>query len=139
MDTVYSREFLRMLAVASPTTVGPCVIKLFKNDLAPGVDSVIADFVEADFSGYAAIPHVAGDWSAPLNLPGPSVGTQTPLDHFEQTATTISNVVYGFWLEQTGPPVVLVTCGRFDTPQNMASIGDTIDILNRLAWFLGTP
>jgi len=139
MITVYSREFLRQLATASPTTVGPCKIKLFQNDLAPGPDTVIGDFVEADFSGYAAISHVAGDWSLPLNLLGPSVGTQTPLDHFEATSSAVVNVVHGFWLEQTGPPVVLITCGRFDAPANMGAIGDTIDILNRLAWFLGIP
>jgi hypothetical protein len=98
---------------------------LFKNNIIPTEVNVLADFIEADFTGYAQQTPVFG--SVVLDENGVPVA---PLSaQFTQTGVVIVNVVYGmFLLDSTG---ALVGAAAFDAPRAFNAIGD-FEICNLL-------
>jgi hypothetical protein len=73
-------------------------LRLFKNDFTPLQSSVTADFVEANFSGYAAIPLVLADWSASYLNASQQAETDMLTKTFTQSAATVTNSIYGWYL-----------------------------------------
>lgn len=106
-------------------------LRLYKADLSPGPDSVRADFIaqEADFSGYAAATLA---FDPPAIGGGSMVRAVSDAAAFAQTATTVTCMVAGAWLDtQTaaGPPAVnkAITYYPFPGPINFNQIGREIN------------
>jgi len=111
-------------ALVNGDSLAGVLLKLFKNNLTPDQDTVIGDFTESDFSGYAAAD--------------PSFGAATTVSHkgqildsssrdFVHNGGATSNTVYGYYLvDSTG--TILYWCERFASSQVMANNGDTITI-----------
>jgi len=117
-----------------PAAAGSSIIKLFKNDITPGPTTNFGDFVEADFTGYAGVNVVSCDSTHNDPITGAPVLSNTTAIAFNQTGTTVNNIVYG-WFSDNGAGVALFA-ERFDTPINMDSVGKQIKLLFRL-FFLG--
>lgn len=103
--------------------------KLFKNDHVPVDTDTAADYVEADFVGYAAESLVMGNWVyTPAN---PSNATYGDIV-YTSTGGGQSQLVYGYYLVQriSGD---LILAERFDdndpdAPYTIVNVGDTITV-----------
>jgi len=94
-------------------------IGLFTNDIALTPDLIKTDFTEADYTGYAS--QTLGATPVAMLNPEGDIVAQFPHLTFTPTGTTITNTIYGYWVEGTGggtgdrvlfaanfdPPVVL--------------------------------
>jgi len=112
-------QLLAMLApwIADPLTGAE--IQLYVNDVTPGPSSVLADFTEATFTGYAPVT---------VTPPGDPdiVGTkiQIPLNQgfFQATADmTPIQTAYGYLVVDGSD---LLAAGRFDEAVDFATAGD---------------
>lgn len=114
-----------------PGSLATTVIKLFMNDVTPGLGTKVADLTEATFTGYAAVP-VTG-WDATQLDPAtglPIIVQQTPaIAGFPQTGTTIVNTIFGFWVELNGH---ILLAERFDNPIQMDTTGKNINLTLRV-------
>lgn len=102
-------------------------ILLFQNDYTPVDTSVLDDFTEADFSGYARAGLDAVDWS--VTSADPAVATQSDVSFIsdaDQAAQTIYG--YGLFLDDD----TFVTGERFGTAQTVQNDGDQITISPRV-------
>jgi len=103
-------------------------IKLFKNDVVPAVDSVLASFTEADFDGYlevALAPHTAEE------NPQGWAQADFPQAHFEATGAVTVNTIFGYYITNEAETKVL-KAERFATPVAINEAGDYIDIQTNL-------
>jgi hypothetical protein len=76
-------------------------VHLYQNDFAPAPGTVLADFTEADYSGYAAQTVTPATW--PVFFQGISqVVAVGPGLVFTPTASTIANVIYGYYVTDSG-------------------------------------
>ena len=74
------------------------VLRLFKNNLTPTNASVLSDFTEADFTGYAAITLTGGSWTT---TPGaPSIATYVA-QTFTCSAAGAAQTIYGYYITRT--------------------------------------
>jgi hypothetical protein len=79
-------------------------IHLFKNNLTPTDASVIGDFTEADFTGYAS-QNLTTFATAFLN--GANQGeTDAGLYTFTQSGSTTTNNIYGYYVTTAGGALV---------------------------------
>lgn len=84
------------LLTASGGWLDGCTIRLYKNDLTPGSTTVLSQFIECDFDGYAAIgPLVWG--SAFYNASGDAVVVAQTCQ-FEASSPDNPNNVYGYYV-----------------------------------------
>lgn len=126
--------------VASGSFDGPlspalCTVKLFKTNTNLDPDTVIGDLTEADFSGYAAVtPPV---FLTKYQLPDGSWALQTDLIQFLQTAATITNTVFGWWLETSADGGQLLLAESFAEPQLMFAADQAIMLSIRVQ--MGDP
>jgi len=80
------------------------LVKLYTNDYVPVCDSQLDDFDNADFSGYAPIVVDPGECDGVLQFGRNVAGLPTlflDMQTFTQTAATISNLVYGLFIQST--------------------------------------
>jgi hypothetical protein len=75
-------------------------VHLFQNDYAPAPGSVLADFTEADYTGYAAQTVTPATW--PVYFQGiAQVVAVGPALVFTPTGSTIANIVFGYFVTDT--------------------------------------
>jgi hypothetical protein len=103
---------------------------LFKNDITPGLATVLADLTLADFTGYAPYPVAAWDNTSR----DPATGLLQILSasgnpSFVQTGTTIVNTIYGQAVIDGGK---ILLAERFDTPVEMDTTGKRIDLFQKI-------
>lgn len=117
----------QLLAVGGPLNANK--LKLYKNPLTLTPAIVLADLVEADFDGYAAVSPVV--WSAPFrDVDGSALvlGGDAP---FICTGDTISNSIYGYYLTNTGS-TVLIAVYAFAAPVGVSVAGQACPVV---PWF----
>lgn len=105
-------------------------IRLFRNDYTPDRYSDIGDFIEPDYTGYAAQPLIPASWAL-LDFTDPTRGWVYPTITFEMTGNLVPNEIYGWWIDfsATGTPVI---AGRFDDgPIALIDVGDRILLVAR--------
>lgn len=116
------------LAAKARTALATSVLKLYTalaNPLTPS--TVVADFTEADFSGYAAatitnflLPYIDPAGGATIQSGTIQFGYVAPM------SGPIGNTVLGFYLvDSTG---ALIVAGSFDAGVTMNANGDAIPI-----------
>lgn len=91
-------------------------VKLFQNDMTPTEDSGLADFTEADFSGYAA--SAGAQLSAPYPNEQGLPESNTGLLNYTHSTGLVNNTIYGYYGVNTG---VLQFAQRFSEPVEMAA------------------
>lgn len=109
-------------ALASPY-LDACAVALYKNDYIPVIGSVLGDFVEATFPGYA--PQDI-NISNPAFLNGQGAAElDADLVTFTQTAGP-AQLVYGYFVYDA--TLVVIAAQRFPAPQNMTGAGASLDV-----------
>jgi hypothetical protein len=100
-------------------------IHLFKNNLIPTRNSVLADFTECDFDGYAAQP--LGAWG--LTIVTAHVGvTQSPINTFTKAVGATSNNVYGYYVTDPGVTQLLWSERDINAPFLVSIAGQTYSV-----------
>jgi len=89
--------------------------RLFRNDLDPGPQSALADFVEANWIGYQE-KLLMGTLPAPVKVADGHYETVTPLMVFSPPTAGIGNMVYGGYVTFGG---AAVAAERFPAPITM--------------------
>jgi hypothetical protein len=107
-------------------------IKLFKNNITPAGTDVLATYTEADFTGYADV--VTGAWVA-ATLDGSNRGIANAPDAvFTQTAITVTNNIYGYYVTDN-PATEVLWAERFDSaPFAMSAVGSKITVTPTLTF-----
>ena len=95
-------------------------IHLYQNDIAPSPSTLLADFVEATFDGYAAPVVTPASW--PIFLQGISQAVAVgPAQVFSPTGNVTPNVIYGYYVtDNTGAR--LLWAERFAEPKVMNGV-----------------
>jgi hypothetical protein len=118
------KAILNALLLATVWKPGFINVKLFKNDVVPTKDSIVGDFTEADFGGYADIDTLDLHTPALDNEDNHKVVAKTTC-HFEATDAVTPNVIYGYYvIDGLG---VFLGAERLAESQTMAKAGDSID------------
>lgn len=114
-------------------------IHLFKNDIVPSPATLLTDFVEADFDGYAAVAVLAVDYPGFYIMPDGSVLGIFPKNIlFEDTGNVTPNTIFGVYITNTGSTALLASI-RFDTSKLMDDDGKFIYIELALRMPVGAP
>lgn len=103
-------------------------LRLFQNDFHPNQTSVLADFTEADYTGYTEADPTWGAiyYDTPSGL---AIASYPAV--FQPTGTTVANTIYG-WYITDDPATIWFACERFDNPVQMASGTDVCEFFARL-------
>lgn len=117
------RAILDAIAAATQPLNG-AVVRLFKNNLIPDQTTVLADYEEADFTGYAESSAVVWE-SAFTDILGQG-HVLGDLKTFAQTAVTVTCTVYGWYLVNG---TTLLAGNRFDVAQPMNAIGNAVNVV----------
>jgi hypothetical protein len=134
-NVTYNQTLIQAAVEAFKTAAGAALlatpkIHLFSNDFQPMPTTLIGDFTEAAFSGYAAVSAVL---TGPVNfgltasaLVSPGVFLATDVDPF------VPDTLRGWVLEDSGGSV-WYAAERFPTPIPITSAGDFVDLSIALA------
>lgn len=107
------------MATAQQTTLINAKVRLCKSVVPEDDNTVRADLVaiEADYTGYAA--KVVAAFSGPFNDADGKAALISPLQNFNPSGSTVTNSIYGGWVEDsTG---VLLYVFRLANPVPMLS------------------
>lgn len=105
-------------------------LALFQNNFIPTLDSVLADFAECTFPGYAP---------ATLSTPNPAFQNgagrgEVDADLVTFTATGISaETAFGYFVYDLALDVIW--CQRFNAPVPMGAPGASVDVGVKFTWF----
>ena len=123
------QRMIQMITNSSTAQNQNLSLKLYKNNLTPASTDVLADFTEATFTGYSAVTLTSGSWTI---TPGaPTSAQQSSATTFSCSGTT-SELVYGYYLNQTAG-TCLMWAERFsDGPYTIANSGDKIILTAQL-------
>jgi hypothetical protein len=103
-------------------------VHLFKNDLTPTINTVLADFSEADFSGYSLVGPI--QWGNMfINTAGQGVIVSLTSCQFIATGSTFQDVIYGYYVTQGTAPVLLRFAERFPAPVAISAANDAVVVL----------
>ena len=76
----------------------PVTLKLFQNDLTPDADTVLGDFVEADFTGYTSKNASALGFSAAAVVPPRALVSSGPFTWTVGNPVITGNYVFGYYV-----------------------------------------
>lgn len=94
-------------------------IKLFQNNFTPSPTSVLADFTEATFDGYAPVTVLAAAYPPSRTMPdGSTLALFSSVADFEDSGNVTPNTIYGAYITDTAGTFLLLSV-RFDTPKIM--------------------
>lgn len=102
-----------------------CELRLFKNDLLPTFNTLLADVEEADFTGYVGDASVTFT-NAVNEGPASAKIIEDGLSSFTCTGDSTINTVYGYFIEWEGE---LIAARRFSSPIVMNQAGKNISIV----------
>jgi hypothetical protein len=107
---------------------GANVLHLFKNNITPTKNSVVGDFVSADFTGYAPLTPLSTQ--APYLDQNGNAALTSPVYQFLETGVVITNTVYGAYVTNAAG-TVLFGAVRFDVPVTFSLVNDSANIVLR--------
>lgn len=99
-------------------------VGLIKAAVAPSKDTVLADVMEADFTGYAQKAVTA--WTAVFDDLSGKPSVRTGSNHWQPTDAVSPNVIYGQILVDTAG-TTLLGVEIFDTPVNLPDANEAFD------------
>lgn len=104
-------------------------LKLFKSNTTPTQATVLADFTEADFSGYNYATPSFG--AATTDGSNKGVIQDSAARVFTHNGGGTANTVYGYYIEDTTNGKLL-WAERFDASQSVSANGDNISVTAKL-------
>jgi hypothetical protein len=102
-------------------------LHLYKNNFTPVEASVLGDFTEADFSGYAT---QAFGFTTALTVAGISYIVGSPL-MWQQNGGGTSNTIYGYYVTDNSN-TILLWAERFSSSKSMAGLADLLTVVARV-------
>ena len=99
-------------------------LRLFKSNTTPAEADTAATYTEADFTGYAAVSLVTGDWTLTPGAPSSAACAQKT---FTSSADQALQTIYGYYLTENGSNT-LVAAERFAASVGIISNGDNIKV-----------
>jgi len=128
LGAVKMGEFLR--SPPGPSFLDGVGIALFSNNFIPTVDSVLADFTESAFPGYA-----------PQSISTPNAAYQNGAGRGEVDADMLTwiatgpsgETAFGYFIYDAALDVIWSE--RFNAPSPMGATGASIDITTKFTWF----
>lgn len=107
-------------------------LHLYKNDYTPVDGTTEANFVEADFPGYAPISFAdASSWTTVGGAPTQAVLPQQTF--LANNVVSPTQTIYGYWFEITSSGLG-VWGERLGTPRLMALSGDYVKVTPKLQY-----
>lgn len=124
MALVFSKDGDKKLLQYVSDEANHYTVKLFQNDVTPNVDSVEADFTEADFDGYA----LQAAFFSPPFINGNDKGQVTAaMLLWIATGDSTPNDIYGVYVTQGDMAAgTIVYAERFPAPVSVVNIGDFV-------------
>lgn len=119
------RAALNVLIAASSLRV-----RLFRNNFTPDADTVLGDFTEANFTGYAAGVPVNPFNAVSLTAAGYSQIESPDVLTYTASDGAAPNSIYGYYVVNTVTSRVR-WCEKFDAPMDMTSSGKRINLTLR--------
>jgi hypothetical protein len=119
--------FLDSLRTIWNTSGTRTFLRLYRNDYIPVVGSVLANFSEANFPGYAAFTTNGNKWGAPVLQAGRAT-TQFPPVTWTMNAATGGNQIYGYYVTGGGGTGVVWAERDPGAPIPMTAVGHTYTI-----------
>lgn len=118
-------------ALAALITATHLKVRLFSNNYTPIATTVVSDFTEATFTGYAAqnVPALSTVFT---NAAGQAEIDANATNFFQATDAVSPNTIYGYWIADETSTPILMWCEKFDTPIDMTTAGKTLILLLRL-------
>ena len=103
-------------------------VRLFQNNYTPSIASVLADFTQATFTGYAQAELLDTMAGLPrIDTDGNVYIVCNSVLSFTQTADTTPNTVYGYYVvSDVGSHIIAAK--RFDTPIEFNAAGIALDL-----------
>jgi len=102
-------------------------VHLFKTNVNPSPNMVIADLVEADFTGYAASSAIV--WGTPGYLPDGTAAVVGGGKTFTVGSTpSILNTIYGYYVTDSAGTVLLFA-RKFDAAVVLSAAGQFVIVL----------
>lgn len=100
-------------------------LHLFQNNLTPTTNTVIGDFTEATFAGYAAVDIIT--WSAPsvaahVATIGAAVRT------FTRSTTGAGQTIYGYYVTNNGDTILWWSERDPNAPITLTNAGDSYSV-----------
>lgn len=136
MPTAMLQSILTTMIALTPWSA--MCVRLFKNNVIPSINSVLATFTEADFTGYAKSADLV--WGTVGVDPNGGGQVFAGSVVFTQTGTATVNTVYGYYItDDASTPTILYWAELFPAPVNFSAIGDQVvivpvlDMLNQAA------
>lgn len=131
---VQMRAILTQLTRAAPGEAEAGIwngakVKLFKNEKTPSSGDVLADYTEADFTGY--VESTAVTWGTPyVDEVGRAV-ILGDLKTFAATGSGTTNIIYGYYVVDSAEEVLLYA-EKFEEPRDMDETADAIPVIPRV-------
>lgn len=104
-------------------------IRLFSNDFSPSENSVVGDFTECAFTGYAAV--AGATWGTVGDDVDGSVYVSTDSAEFKSTGSAVQENAYGWYLTDAAG-TALYAFQRFDEPVYFADLGDVLTLVPKI-------
>lgn len=130
-QTVPTAERLAILAelIATGMVLDACKLILFANNIVPGPTTVLADLVEATFTGYSAFGPIV--WGTPFSDVDATALVVGGSHEFVATDGVTPNVIYGWALTDTGK-TILRKAATFSAPVGISAGGQAVVVV---PWF----
>jgi hypothetical protein len=125
MNVIPTASRIEQLAAIVAAQLDMGTLHLFKNNITPNKNTLLADLVVADFDGYAgkAIAAWGAEFLDPLGL----ATTVAPLQTWTSTGQVTPNTIYGCYYRDAGGD--LVYAEKFANPVFFAITGDTLNLV----------
>lgn len=109
-------------------TTATAKLRLFENNITPGLGTVASDLAETSFTGYAAKEILLASLGTPrLDASGDAYVIVSTIETFLQSGTAQTSTVYGWFLtDPTG--ATLIMAKRFPSPVVFDHTGKAIDM-----------
>ena len=126
MDGTALKALRQALQTSIGTHLNAGFLKLFQNNFTPNFDTVIGDFTEADFTGYAAI-EAAGAATVGIDpVTGDLIVVWADGTNFLNTGA-VEQTIYGWYVTNAAENASFMA-GRFETTQVVHQNGDIISV-----------
>lgn len=120
------RRAILAALVATDGLLDDVEIHLYQNNYTPGPASVLGDFTEATFDGYAASDAVV--WGTPFTDLLDNAVVAGGSKQFTSTGATTPNVVYGYYVTDAAGTGYKYA-ERFDNPVNIDGAAQAVVVL----------
>lgn len=114
-----------------PAPLAGCTLHLAKNNVFPTAGSVLTDFEEADFNGYAAVAD--NQWAGPYMTVDGRWTVNIPSATFIAAGADVPNTIYAWYITNAGDSLYFLG-GRIDPPVPITAVGAGLEVLPSFAY-----